>query len=192
MQRGRIFLQYYGVWSSVTPCEHPWSKSSPGVIWSDTRRQFIIPSPRYSWTSFLVLTSCLFPQQDNPILSNITPILKYPGNEKSRTIPSISPLPSMPMLFELSTCQVFAKKAICFPRIFKAHGRQRSQWMFQTICRRCEENNIAPNYQSTCGRNGNFISIDQVVEGLSTECALVALRDDLRYFFWTSELPQDL
>jgi hypothetical protein len=41
-------------------------------------------------------------------------------NAKSRTTPSISSLPSMPVLLELSNCQVFAKNTIYLPRVFKA------------------------------------------------------------------------
>jgi hypothetical protein len=53
--------------------------------------------------------------------------------------------------------------------------------MFRTTYRRCEGTNLAPKHTPTCERIGELISIDQVVRALLAECALVALRDDLRY-----------
>jgi hypothetical protein len=76
---------------------------------------------------------------------------------------------------------------------FSKHSRKtETQWIFQTTCRRCEKTNPAPNDLSTFEQSRNDISIDQVVRELSTECALVTLRDDWRYFFWTSGFSQDL
>jgi hypothetical protein len=96
-------------------------------MWSDTRCLFIIPDHPLFWTSSFALTSCLLPQQDNLIFQTSYRFSTYPRNEKSRTIPSISSFPSMPMLLELSAGQVFAKNTIWFPRIFKAPPKQKAQ-----------------------------------------------------------------
>lgn len=63
------------------------------------------------------------------------------------------------------------------------HRHIETQWSFQTKCRRCKEASTVPNGQLVHELNQNYISIDQVVRELSRDCTLVALHDDLMYFF---------
>lgn len=92
----------------------------------------------------------------------------------------------------LALVRFLRKTQFAFLKFSKHPGNKESQWMFQTICRRCEELNPAVNDLPTCERIGNYISIDQVAGSLSAECALVALHADLTYFFWTPESPRVL
>lgn len=83
----------------------------------------------------------------------------------------------------LALVKFLQKSQFAFLEFSKHHRHRETQWLFQTKCRRCKETDTDLKGQPACELNGNFISIDQVARELSGECALVALHDDLTYFF---------
>jgi hypothetical protein len=94
----------------------------------------------------------------------------------------MSPLPSITILLELSTCQVLRKAQFAFLGFQSTAAINSFGGCFKRHVGG-EKEQIQLNYLPTCERIERFIPIDQDAGGLSAESALIAFHDNLKYFF---------